>query len=457
MSTDSVGGAPAGLDQGGAQGEPQGQPQRAPAAAPAKPAAPQRARAGDFAPHQREREATSVVENLVPEDPDDPLSALVERSAGNAGAELAIHNEVDAIAELAKRDAARQRGKREPEVIDTEGEDVGESAAEVVDWESDEFKTHPLYPKFAELKAAADKLEGDQLHADLRAKFIPVELNVGEANGRPITRQYMLTVDDLARGFMRQSDYTKKLEGLYAYEDALQQRERGMNALVGALNSGDPETFMRMIRYIGALTSFQKAAYAWGAQIAREEAMSPEQRQVIAYNRQLQDELYKAKLAEENAQRALQAAQAGIQRPPSYDEQYLVNQLQQLLPRAKELLAKRGRPYVESDKANELLLSSWNTFLRTRDSAAEFTTESIANVLEGVMEQIEQLMAAGYIPDPQPRAAGMLPPVTRQAPAPNQTGARAALQAGAPNYGSNGRQPQRARIGDIGQINRQVR
>lgn len=451
MSTDSVGGEPAGLDQAGGERQEREAPQRqerAPANRQASP--PQRARAGDFTPHQqRSNEAAQVIEGLLGSDDGD-----IETGASRtAGAELA-RREQSEVAEMSKRDEARQRGRKP--VIDVEYEEPEASPidASVIDWDAEEFKAHPHYAQFAEMRDSAAKLEGDQLHADLHARFVPVELDV-EAGGQLHKRQYMLTVSDLARGFMRQSDYTRKLDTLYAYEDALNQRERGLAALEGNLRSGDPEQFMRMIRYMGALEGFQRSAYMWGAQIAAEEAMTPEQRKVLAYNRHLQDQLYRAQLEAQNAHRALHQQRSTQQQAPSVDEQYLVNQLQQLLPRAKELMAKRGRPYVESDKANDLLLSSWNTFLRTRDPSSEFTTEGIANVLEGVMEQIEQLMSAGYIQAPPPRATQMLPPVSRQAPAP--AGARTAQQAGAPNYGGNGRQPPRARISDLGSINRQGR
>lgn len=434
---------------GEAGGEPQGQPgqqQRAPEAnkplAPEQRRAPppQRGRLDDFAPHVR---SNHIEVTEVAEDADDPFSAIVDRTVkGAKGQELArkappknIHEEIEAVAELSAADAAAAQG------LDQETEELEATLVE----DDERLTSDPRYKRWVEAETRLSELEkADHLPEAYYSKFIPVEL--------PDQRKTQVNIVELQRSYLRQSDYTHKLREMRDYERAIKQREAGVQRLINQLGSGDANHFLQFIEFAGAMKGFQQAALMWGWNLEQEERMSPDERQVRQTNRQLHQELMRARIEADSLRN--QAAQAQQQQQPeSPDAAYISHQLNQMLPLAAKRLEEEGRPFISSSLAEEILKRDWEVFCR--EHQGELSTASIMDVLRGVMEQVEVHIQSGYVPEPPPKAASQVPPVSRQAAPPTgQATARSAQLAGAPNYAQQSQNGKRARIGDLQNIHR---
>lgn len=403
--------------------------------------APERARAGQFAPHVPN---TSVAVAEVPENGDDPWSGLVDRNLQPSG-DRAIerHKGIDAEAE-------QVHDLSDPNAGD---DDALEVEAQVLDHEDadDEWNSRSAeYKKIVEQWNALNA--GDDLPEALANKFVVVP--VLDAEGRPTNRMTRTTIQELAGNRLRQADYTRKLREVYAYKEQLDQQARGMQVVQTALGSGDAATFLNMIEYLQAFPTFHRAALMYGERLDRERRMSPEQRQMLQALRQSEAEKQRLAVEATNLRAHLQQAQQGIQQQQApADPGHYGAQLSQMLPRAFAEMEAEGTPYVDSLLTKDIWQRHWQVFVHDFDG--ELSTAKVKEVARGVMQEFQEYASRGLIPTPQPAAARMLPPVAaaRGGSQPSN-GARSGQQAGAPNYGSNGRQPQRARMSDINFIHR---
>lgn len=395
---------------------------------------------GDFG-----REVASEPSYDVPDDGPDPF-AVIDDPQLKPKHELAkakARTIADEVAETQRISELDSGEYTDAEVVDDQTAEVlddeqaqGEIAARQKEWQE-------AYEKWSALEA------GDELPETLHAKLYPVTLKGGRKGALPIK--------ELARGYMRQDDYTQKLRELYEYEAHIQARERGMWNVLGALTSGDGGVFMEMITFLQAFPTFHKAALMHGIALDADRNMTPRERQAANVARQAQAQAYAAQV-EANALRN-QMQQAQQQQPQQLaggvDNTMVQHQLAQMLPRAIERMAAAGTPFVETALANRILTADWEVYCeQVRRGEAQLSTDGIQDVLTGVMQRVAEHEAGGWIPEPQPVAdrQKLLPPVSRVAPQPNPPQQRTARQAGAPNY-SNGN-PKRARLGDINFINR---
>lgn len=421
-------------DQGQRQQE-----QRAPQRQRA-PQKPQRASIGDFGRYAGQPETYTDVDGS-PEDPSDPLSGLVDRSVqGQAGQELAtVADEQEAVRKQSAKDARAANGKPEPEYEATLVEDDARLQSD---------------PRYAEWQKKAEQLDaimtGQLEHDDYLGMLIPHEFDGG--------RKGTISVKELKRGNLREADYHKKLRELHQLRQRYEVAEQGLHQFVGAIVSGEPNQFFTAMNIVpGAMETFKKAALVFGFQLDAENQLAPEVRQMMQEKRQLQAIAQRQQLEIQNLQRAQQQQ---VQQQPGPDAAFLEHQLQQFLPLAAKRLAERGTPYVDSPLAQRLGKETWDVFIQNFNGSV--TLDDVVDVLASIQQQVADYIASGYVQH-VPEASRQLPPVGRTAPAPSGA---LAQRAGAPNYAgsvnqaprgsgaSNGRPPERMRIGDIAQINR---
>lgn len=391
---------------------------------------PQRDRIGSFnrgVVQQPQHQRQTIVE-MVPEDPSDPYSGLVDRSTiGNAGAELAraeptgIDAEVEAFT---RQQEAEANG--EPEEVE----------AQLLE-DDPRLQSDPRFKTWREAHERLTALEqSDALPDELANKFRSIKLGNGQV------AKY--TVKELERSFLRERDYHGKLRELRAHEEAVNRRAAGVQNVIDALSSGDPNRFLQMMQYLQAFPTFDLAAKMYGRQLKAERAMTDEQRQLLYAYRASEAEKYRLQV-ELNAKRALEAQQA--QQQPTVDVSMYENQLAQMLPIAAQRMEAGGRPYVDSPLAKALFEANW-TDIVVRDFKGELTTDMVQEVMEATMQQVnDHYLAAGRIPDPKPAAATQVPPVGRVSPQPS-----AAMPGNQAR--PNGRLPARARASEINFINR---
>lgn len=436
----SAGEAPPAAAPETGQGQPAEDPRGRAIGAPPRVQAPQRARAGDFAPHVPN---TSVEVLEAPENPADPWSGLVDRSLSAKGNELAraepktIQAEADVVRRQSEQDANVQP---EPEA------DPYDAQAEVMDPDEAQEEYEQRYASWKKSHDAWEAFsKADDLGDEHTNKFRQVTL--------PNGRKTRVAISELERGYLRQNLLTQRLEEVYAFQAQLERTQRGMNAVQAALSGGNPGQFLDMITYLRAFDTFHAAALMYGEQLDKERNMDPEKRQMLHALRAAEADKQRA-LIEANSLRQAVQQQQQVQQVPA-DVSYYEHQLAQMLPRAAEQMAAEGTPWVVSDLSNEIFARHMKVFARSFDG--ELSTEKLKETMIGVMQEVGDWLQAGYVPAPQPTAAKQLPPSpARTSPQPNGT-ARSAQLAGAPNYSNGGRQPKRARLSDINTIHRTTR
>lgn len=324
-------------------------------------------------------------------------------------------------------DQLAQRGIQE--LADSADEDEAEVVEASLLEESDEYQAW---------KASHEKLQAiensDDLPEDLLKKFVQKTVD---------GQRWRTTVAEAIRGAQRQDDYTAKLEELYRFRDQLLGEQAGLQRIVAALR-GNADEFEDAITYIGGLKSAQMWALRLGLQLDNERKMDPRQRALVQRDREHQLEL--RRLAARNAALEAQMQQQQVVQP-SQSEQYTLNQLQQMWPRAEERLVKTDTPWVESELSRFTFAKHWAT--RIQDFRGELTTEFVADVMASAMGEVQRLVAAGQVAAPQPAAAQTVPPVSKL------TGP---VRPGLPP-GQGAQQPQQrngraksARIGDFGRM-----
>jgi hypothetical protein len=436
--------APAGTDPA-RTGTTRQEPERAASQRVMTPAA--RARAGELLRNVG-KQVQQVEPDLVPEDPSDEFSPLVERSlVGNTGAQLARANteSIDAeIAELAREGEASLLDHAEEQ-----GGQAEEGRSTPAAAPADQLT---VQQRVAQWKKKAELLDALFEGADLTEEMCRRFIVPFKENGR-IVRE---SVYDSVRGRMRAGDYTRGKQQLAEIKRQYGQAEAGMVQIVGALTGGDPVQFRQAIEFLpGALETFFKACVVQGFQWDAERRMTAQERALVNQNRQLLLDKQRHELELTAARN--QSAQLPSQ--PTVDERqaFFEQELTKLLPIAADRLMKRGTPYVNSKFTRMLWEPTWRSFLQTWDG--NLTVDDVTDQLISIMEQTAEHERAGGIVH-TPRAATELPPVSRTSPAPaaQLNTQNTAAQAGAPSYASPNGAPQRGRIGELTQqVNRAYR
>jgi alanyl-tRNA synthetase len=140
-----------------------------------------------------------------------------------------------------------------------------------------------------------------------------------------------------------------------------------------------------------------------------EQRMSPEQREVVQRERAARARANRLEM--ENRQlKAQMAQQAQPQR--TRGEEYLLSQLNSMMPQAIQRMAKRGVEWVDTSLTRRIFEQNWATMLQTLDGR-DLTTEFVENVLMSVVQDVAKIAKAGHIQQARPSAAAsQLPPVS---------------------------------------------
>jgi len=248
-------------------------------------------------------------------------------------------------------------------------------------------------------------------------------------------QRYRIPVAEAFAGYQRNSDYSNKLRQVYAFQAQLQQQFRGLQALLSDLDDG--QRFIDAMVALKKFPGFHKAAVIYGAQLAAEQAMTPEQRAIVAQNRALRAQNQELMMR----MNALSAqAQQVQQQQPAPDAQVYMNQLAQMWPRAAQAIG-----WVDSPAARREFELHWDNMLPALEGR-ELTTDFVAQVMQAAMESIQaHLRAANPALLPPPQAAPRQQQQQQRPPAPPGRG----LPGPAPSVQNGGRQPTRARISDL--------
>lgn len=418
--------SPADLGEGGAPNAP------ARGNAPAQsqqiltPAARERARASDFT-RAVTRRAEVIDAPMESADPNDPFAELVPAGSNVTRWSDPIDGEAEQAAQFAQEDAAGQQGAAGTSREQAQGQPPQLTREIVQNW-----------------KDKADLLDALMSGSDLPKEMMGIIVAYDAGSGRKNRK----TVGDLVRGNLREADYTRSKQEISEIKRQYDTREIGMVQIVGAISGGDPQAFRAAMNFLpGATETFYKACMVQGYEWDAERQLSPQERQILAQNRQMQVMLQRKQMELEAAQ------QMRAPTEPSLNEAqaHFVNQLRQLVPLAEKKMAAMRRPFVRSSFTDMLWNPTWQVYARDRFNG-DMMIDDVVEVLTSIMQQAEDhLRSTGATHEP--RAAREVPPVSRTAAAPASqlSTQNLAAMAGAPSYG---RQPERARIGDIAGINR---
>lgn len=272
----------------------------------------------------------------------------------------------------------------------------------------------------------------DDLPEDFGDKFMSVMID-GVRERRPAR--------ECALGYMRERDYSNGKRELAAAWQELQARENGLARFMADLDNG--QTFIEAITAIGKFKGFDEASRIYGKQVYAELQMTPQQRQVMQMNRQLDAD--RKALQRHNAM-LQQQLQAQTQQAPAPNYENLYNQLSQLIPKAGQQVGWVNDPLHE-----HYFNLHFTNLLPTLHG--DVSTEFIAQVMRAAQEDVDiavrnsqERRAQEVVQNPQQQ---QLPPAGRAAAAPAN---RAAVSTN-PQQTDSTRRP-RARISDFGQVSR---
>lgn len=224
------------------------------------------------------------------------------------------------------------------------------------------------HKRFEELQTA------DDLPDDYSDKFRTVMIN-GQRERRSIR--------ELESGFMLQRDYSNAKREIAMREAQVEQREQGMGRLLADLDR--PETFIDAMIAINKFKGFDQAARMYGKQLYAESKMSPEQREVVAMNRQL--DARAKQLHRENM--ALQAQmQAHQQQQPAPGWQAVYDQLSQIFPKAAQRVG-----WEESELSQRLFEMHFER-MHPDLRGADITSDFVVNVMRAAQQEEDAVVAA---------------------------------------------------------------
>lgn len=288
--------------------------------------------------------------------------------------------------------------------------------------------------------------DGDDLAGPLMQKFVPVTLD---------GKRYRIPVEEAAKGYQRNQDYSNKLREVYTLKQQVEQREAGLQRLMADL-SRDGQSFYDTIEAFGLFKQFGDAAMILGTQLAAERAMDPAAREQAKALREMR--MQAKQLAQNNArlQAQLQAQQAQRAQQPGQPDQADMIRMQQvahLLPSVAQRAGLVQTPFAmgEFERHFANMLPSLN--------GGDITTEFLETVVGATMESIAAQVSAhkSWQEAPEPvspyarDATGRFAGQGRAAPqqrVPAQVPPAGRMTGPATAAPQNGRQ-QRMRIGDF--------
>lgn len=214
----------------------------------------------------------------------------------------------------------------------------------------------------------------DDLPQDLSSKFVTVSVN-GVKERVPVS--------EAIAGYMMQRDYSNGKRDLQVYEAGLIQRENGLRRFLADLDQGP--TFLDAMVAIGKFPGFHQAALIYGTQLAAEQQMSPQQREIHKTNRAL--DARAKQLARENAalQARLQGVQQQDQQAPTVERIY--HQCAQLIPKAAKLTG-----FVDSELHKKCFEYHFDKLLPTLKNG-DISTEFLVMVMKAAMQEADILIS----------------------------------------------------------------
>lgn len=276
------------------------------------------------------------------------------------------------------RDEAEQTASAAPDGAEPELGQV-EAAGD----EGDEFEA---------LRKLKTELDGDALPETLSSKTYPVKID---------GRTYDVSVAELAQGYQRAADYSRKMREVSQIRDRANQIEAGSKNLLADL-SGTGESLLKAAQHMGFYKQLVEAARIIGKQRLALQQLPPEAQQ---YALQLEEERLTRESYERRVQQYEERLKAMQQAQPTEDTQRIRHQLDQLVPRA---FAKHK--LGDYPLARDLFKSNLENLYE-----GELTSEVVDAAAQATAEQLQDI--ASRLPAQKPaNGNGALPP-RRAAPA----------------------------------------
>lgn len=224
--------------------------------------------------------------------------------------------------------------------------------------------------EFEQLRALKTELEGDALPESLRNKTHPVKIN-GLVYDVPIT--------ELAEGYQRNADYSRKLREVTQMRDQAQATQAGAQRLLQDLNN--PQSLLAASKQLGFYKALVEAAREIGKQRLQLMQLPPEAQQ---YALQLEEERASREAHERRAQQLEEQMRRSQQQQPSEDQQRIRHQLDQLVPRAFAKHKVGDYPLARDLFTSNLqnLYEGGDLTAAVVDSAAQATAEQLADIAQ---------------------------------------------------------------------------
>lgn len=258
--------------------------------------------------------------------------------------------------------------------------------------EEEEQQPEPIgeAEELEQLRALKAELDGDALPAALASKTFQVKID---------GRTYDVPISELAQGYQRQSDYSRKLADVKRERTEVDSVKRGAERLMQDLN--DPARLIAAAKELGFYKSLFEAARQIGRQRLALAELSPEARQ---YALQLEEERDAREMAHRRAQQLEQRMQELQRQQPSQDESRMRHQLEQMVPRAFQKHKIGDYPLAREMFSQNLqnLHDGGDITAALIDAAAQATAEQLADIATRLPKE---RAANGMPPMPARRAA----------------------------------------------------
>lgn len=216
------------------------------------------------------------------------------------------------------------------------------------------------------LKAELDG--GTALPESLKDRTVPVKIN---------GHMYDVPVAELAQGYQRNSDYSKKLAEVQRFREETQQMRGGLDNFIQDLRN--PQTFVSALKELDLYEPFIAAAREEGKRRLKMQDLSPEARQYAMQLERERDLRSQEARRRENAERRMQELQ---KQQPDQDSIRLKHQLDQLVPRALSKHKVADYPLARDLFSQNLnnLYEGGDVTAQLVDAAAQATAEQLADI-----------------------------------------------------------------------------
>jgi len=218
------------------------------------------------------------------------------------------------------------------------------------------------------LKAELD--EGDSLPESLRNKTHPVKIN---------GLTYDVPISELAEGYQRNADYSRKLREVTQMREQAQAVRSGAERLLQDLNN--PQTLLAAARQLNFYPALVEAAREIGKQRLKLMELPPEAQQ---YALRLEEAQLAREVAERRAAQHEEQLRRAQQSQPSEDQVRIRHQLDQMVPRAFTKHKLGDYPLARDLFTSNLqtLYEGGELTAKTVDAAAQATAEQLADIAQ---------------------------------------------------------------------------